>query len=157
MRGHLPEAEGRVALVAEARSWLGTRYHEGAAIKRHGVDCGQLLVKVFAGAGLIQPFEIPAYTPDFMLHRDQEFIVELIERAGGIECDRAVPLPGDVVVWRVGRVYGHGAIVAAWPRVIHASARHSHVLEDDALGNAWLAARKRRIFSLWPRPAAAQP
>lgn len=149
----LTEAQGRAALVAEARSWLGTRYHEGAAVKRHGVDCGQLLVQVFANAGLIERFEMPRYNRDFMIHGDDEFIIRLIERAGGVESSRTLPLPGDVVVWRVGRLFGHGAIVTAWPRVIHASSRHEHVLEDDALGNQWLARRPRKLFSLWPDPA----
>jgi cell wall-associated NlpC family hydrolase len=146
----MTEHEGRAALLTEARGWLGTRYHEGAAVKQHGVDCGQLLVAVFAGAGLIKPFQIPRYNPDFMIHDDREFIIELIEQVGGVECRRAIPLPGDVVLWRVGRVFGHGGIVTEWPRIIHASSRHSVVLEDDAEGNQWLARRPRRLFSLWP-------
>ena len=33
------ELAQRLAVVAEAESWLGTPYHHEARIKGHGVDC----------------------------------------------------------------------------------------------------------------------
>ena len=41
----------REKIVAEARSWIGTPYHNCADIKGVGVDCGMLLVRVFVDLG----------------------------------------------------------------------------------------------------------
>ncbi len=66
------EAEQRAAVVAEARSWIGTRYHNCADVKGAGVDCGMLLVRVFVDTGLCQPFDPRPYPPDWHLHRSEE-------------------------------------------------------------------------------------
>ena len=59
------ESEGaeRVAVVAAARSWLGTPYHHAADVKgrKGGVDCAMLLVRVYCDLGLVEPFD-PALT-----------------------------------------------------------------------------------------------
>src|SRR6185437_15824401 len=48
----LIEVAQRAAVVAEARSWIGTPYHNCADIKGTGVDCGMLIVRVFVATGL---------------------------------------------------------------------------------------------------------
>ena len=112
------EAAQRAAIIAEARSWLGTPYHHEARIKGVGVDCAQILVGVYSAVGLIEAFDIPHYPVDWNLHRDEERYLGLLRRhtreiAGP-------PLPGDLAVWRFGRCFSHGAIVVEWPVVIHA-------------------------------------
>lgn len=42
-------------VIAEARTWLGTRYHHQARIKGVGVDCGGLVFAVGAHLGLFPP------------------------------------------------------------------------------------------------------
>jgi len=54
----------REKIVAEARSWIGTPYHNCADIKGVGVDCGMLLVRVFVDLGLVEPFDPRPYTHD---------------------------------------------------------------------------------------------
>ncbi len=68
------EAAQRAAIVREARSWIGTPYHNCADVKgRHGgVDCGMLLVRVFVDTGLVAPFDPRPYPPDWHLHRSEE-------------------------------------------------------------------------------------
>jgi cell wall-associated NlpC family hydrolase len=66
------EAKQRAAVVAEARSWIGTRYHNCADVKGAGVDCGMLLVRVFVDTGLCAPFDPRPYPPDWHLHRSEE-------------------------------------------------------------------------------------
>jgi cell wall-associated NlpC family hydrolase len=47
------EAAQRATVVAEARSWIRTPYHNCADVKGAGVDCGMLLVRVFVDTGLM--------------------------------------------------------------------------------------------------------
>src|SRR6202161_3252947 len=76
------EAAQRAAVVAEARSWIGTKYHNCADIKGVGVDCGMLLARVFANVGLI-PFVDPRpYPPDWHLHRDEERYLDFVRQHG---------------------------------------------------------------------------
>ena len=169
------ELEQRTAVVAEAESWLGTPYHHEARIKGHGVDCAQILVGVFANVGLIEPVTLPHYPMDWNLHRDEERYLDILGRyTREIEhpslCDPRAGaarqpagagnvLPGDIAIWKFGRCFSHGAIVVAWPVVIHAYVGSICVLED-AEKASWLAqigeaegeARKprpRKFFSYW--------
>lgn len=109
----------REQVVAEARSWVGTPYHNQAAIKGVGVDCAMLLVMVFKAVGLVPDDLDPRpYAPDWHLHRGEEKFLGWL-REYGDPVDR--PMPGDVVVWRFGRTFSHGAVVVDdWGQIIHA-------------------------------------
>ena len=96
------------AVVAEARSWIGTPYHNCADIKGVGVDCGMLLVRVFVDTGLCQPFDPRPYPIDWHLHRSEERYLGFIFDA---RREIAEPQPGDVMVLRYGRCYSHGGMV----------------------------------------------
>jgi hypothetical protein len=60
----------------------------------------------------------------------------------------ATPEPGDIALFRYGRCISHGAIVLAWPRVIHAVVRQGVVIED-ALANVDLVQRLAGFWSPW--------
>ena len=108
----------RAAVVAEAESWIGTPFHHAARVKEAGVDCLMLLAEVYERAGVARHIEPPFYVPDWHLHRDAERYMEgLLRYALPID---GPPLPGDIALFRFGRTYSHGAIVAQWPRLIHA-------------------------------------
>lgn len=129
------EQEQRAKIVAEARTWMGVPWrHIGRA--RGGVDCGGFPIVVFQAAGLLDPaFKYPAtpdeyYSEDFMFHSDEERFIKVVERF----CHR-VDRPardGDIVMFKVGRVAAHCAIVDAWPRVIHSVRKSGQVGYDDA-------------------------
>jgi hypothetical protein len=149
----MTENEGaqRAAVVAEARSWIGTPYHNCADIKHVGVDCGMLLVRVFVDTGLCAPFDPRPYPADWHLHRSEErYLGFVFDRS----CETVAPQPGDVMVLRYGRCYSHGGIVtSAVPlAVVHAYHPARCVVEEEIARNAMLAdaARKPRFFSLWP-------
>jgi cell wall-associated NlpC family hydrolase len=112
-----PEEQAqRDRVIAIAKSWVGTPYHHAARIKGAGVDCLTLLAEVFSEAALIERPEIPHYPPDWMLHREAERYLEgVMKYAQEIDGD---PLPGDIVVYRFGRCFAHGAIVVKWPMII---------------------------------------
>ena len=108
----------RASVVKEATSWIGTPFHHAARVKGAGVDCLMLLAEVYQHAGIVAPIEPPFYVPDWHLHRDAERYLEGLTRyAGEIT---GPPLSGDIALFRFGRTFSHGAIVTAWPLLIHA-------------------------------------
>jgi NlpC/P60 family putative phage cell wall peptidase len=148
--GLLPTADQRAAVVAEARSWLGTPYHHAADVKGAGVDCAMLLVRVFCDLGLVPPFDPRPYTRDWFLHRSEErYLGALLARAREVRA----PGLGDIVLFRMGRCFAHGGIVIkAEPlTIIHAFAPARCVLEDEIRRSAELTARLKaaKFVSYW--------
>jgi len=144
------EAAQRAAVIADARSWIGTPYHNCADIKGVGVDCGMLLVRVFVDTGLVPPFDPRPYPIDWHLHRSEErYLGFIFDRSREV----VSPQPGDVMVLRYGRCYSHGGIVTDGSplTVVHAYYPAGRVVEEEVARNAVLAdaARKRRFFSYW--------
>jgi cell wall-associated NlpC family hydrolase len=136
----------RAAVIAEARTWLGTPWHHAARVKRAGVDCGQLLAAIFEACGLIEPEEIAAYPKDFHLHSNEEMFLGYVERH--FKHIDAPALPGDLALWRYGHVISHAGIVIEWPNVLHAYYVRGAVVEDDVTAVAELADPKR-YQGLW--------
>lgn len=144
------EKDQRAAVVAEARTWIRTRYHGQADIKGTGVDCGMLLVRVFVDTGLCEPFDPRPYSEDWYMHRSEE-------RYLGFVFDRTKevpdPQPGDVMVFRYGRCYSHGGIVtcASPLTIVHAFQSAGRVIEEEVSSNPVLCApqRKPKFFSYW--------
>ncbi len=156
----MTEAEQRTAVVAEARSFIGTRYHHmgrikvardphGAITDCGGVDCATLLAEVFARAGAILPVRIAHYPPDWHLHRGAERYLSQLESVAH-PVEEAAVRPGDIVLYRYGRAWSHGAIVVdpGWPAIVHAFWTTGCVHPDRGDGGE-LADRPRRFFSVW--------
>lgn len=148
----MTEAEERMLVVAEARRWIGTPYHNCADIRSVGVDCGMLIVRVFVDTGLCAPFDPRPYQPDWHLHRGQErYLGFVFDRCAEVE----TALPGDVIVFRYGRCYSHGGIVTkANPlTIVHAFWPAQIVMEEELSQNVQLADEKRakRAFSYWKK------
>jgi len=144
----------RRQVAAEARSWLGTPYHHMGRIKglQGGVDCAQLVWAVFFNCGLTPFLPLEHYPPDWMLNRSAErYMGHVLERAHEVE----EPGIGDVVLYRVGRCFAHGAIIIdpGWPMIVHANVRVRSVILDRA-DQCDLAHRPRRFFSVF-RPLSS--
>lgn len=106
-------------VLAQAHRWLGTPWHHEGDVIGAGVDCAMLLVRVFVAAEVIKAFDPRPYPIDHMLHSDEErFLGWLEKHADPVNTDH--PQPADVLVYRVGRCYSHGAIVTQWPYILHA-------------------------------------
>lgn len=149
--GALAEASQRGAVVAAARRWIGTPYRHMGRVKgpSGGVDCAQLVWCVFHECGLTPDLPLAPYPPDFMLHQGAErYMTIVLDRAR--EIAEAQARPGDVVLYRVGRLFAHGAIVdePGWPAIIHAWAAARVVIADSGTQHR-LARRPRKFFSLW--------
>jgi hypothetical protein len=147
------ESAQRARVVAAARAWIGTPYHNCADIRGVGVDCGMLLVRVFVDTGLCPPFDPRPYAVDWHLHRSEErYLGFIFERAGEV----AAPVSGDVMVLRYGRCYSHGGIVTKSSplTIVHAYHPARTVLEEAIAHSAVLSstARQPRFFSFWAKP-----
>ncbi|HXJ27508.1 MAG TPA: hypothetical protein VNH17_17475 [Streptosporangiaceae bacterium] len=149
-------ADQRAAVIAVARGWIGTPFRHAARVKGAGVDCLQLIAATALEAGLVERIEIPHYPRDFMFHVDAEtYLNGLLSYMVEVE---GRPEPADVVLWKFGRCFSHGAIVVEWPTIIHAYIGRPVTL-DDAERAAFLTtvgenvpekgqARPRRHFRL---------
>lgn len=134
----------RAAILAEARTWLGTPYHHRARCKGAGVDCAQILIAVFHAVGLVDDIDAGDYPRDWMLHRTDQRFRDFVRRHAD-QIDPAAVMPGDVALYRVGHCFAHGAIVIAWPLLIHADSKSRRVTlaEGDA---GWLAGRPVEFY-----------
>jgi len=110
--------EKRQKVLKVAEEWLGTPFHHLQRKKGAGVDCGQFLLGVFEECGFIPNVTTQYYTRDFHLHRSEEWYKTIVEKFSRPIRENEV-LPGDLVLYRVGRVFSHGGIVVDWPQIIH--------------------------------------
>jgi len=151
----------RSAVLAHAKLWLGTPYHPEARVIGVGVDCATMIAETYQGAGKIPMQDIEHYPPDWHLHRSKERYLEHVFRYAKElpEENPRAKLPGNLVLFRFGRCYSHGAIIVKWPRIIHAYLDTS-VCYENVEAAKWLntigeatddigKARPRKFFSLW--------
>lgn len=148
------EAE-RARVVEIARSWLGTPYVSNAMVRGAGIDCAMLLVAVYRAAGHIpEELDPRPYPAQWHLHRGEEQyrnIVQMFAREVPGPPERA-PLSGDVVLFKVGRLFAHGGIVTDWPKIIHARAPFKCMEEDieqNRVGRHSLWLIEKRLFTRW--------
>lgn len=132
-------------ILQAARAWLGTPYHHRARVRGAGCDCLMLIVEAYTDAGLLPVgLEIPDYPPDIMFHADDHsYLAAVLDYCEEVE----TPQPGDLALWKFGKSFSHGAIVSAWPNVIHAYAPFRSVVEMSMHEDSRLAKRPVRFFS----------
>jgi cell wall-associated NlpC family hydrolase len=148
----------RVEVVAEAMSWEGTKYHHMGRLKQKrndlgeivdpgGIDCAQLIFMVFDAVDGTEEMPLYNYSMQEWIHReDEKLLREILTRAKPTN----TPRPGDVVIYKMGRSYGHAALVIepGWPHIIHAHRQAGKVMTDIGdLGQ--MAGRKRLFFTIW--------
>ena len=144
------ETAERVGVIAEARRWIGTPYHDCQRVRGAGVDCAQLPAAVYQAAGVIP--EIPQfyYSPQWHVHRTEErYLAMVMDHAREIDAN---PSPGDFVLFKVANCHAHGAIITAWPHIIHAVSGLGVVEGDasrDPFARKLLIDRQPRFFTLW--------
>ena len=140
--------EARAAVVAEATTWIGTPWAHMSRLKGVGVDCANLPIAVYAAVGLIADFDPPPYPRDWHMHRHEERIVPVIERFGR-EIDPLAARAADLLVFKIGHVFSHCAIVIDPRRQgIHASVRARMVTLCDLDRDHDLITSVRRAFTL---------
>jgi NlpC/P60 family putative phage cell wall peptidase len=138
--------EQRDLVVQEALSWIGTPYRHNAMVKGSGVDCAMILIGVYKNCGLIDEIDLPEYSPQWHLHRDEEKYLNTISKYLKQTQD---PKPGDVALFKFGRTVSHSAIVIDYPTVVHAYNRVGVILDDATNGK--LAGRLYGFFTYWDK------
>lgn len=152
------EAQGRMAIVEEALTWVGTPFVNCADIKgpAGAVDCAMLLVRCYVDTGRLAPFDPRPYPPNWHIHRnEQRFLGWIQDRLGAHEV--LEPKLGDVVIWQFGRCFAHGAILINTAEVVHAYAIAGMTLvsglTEPSLDKVTLAGkdypRPRKFFDVW--------
>jgi cell wall-associated NlpC family hydrolase len=147
----MAEQGQRAAVIAQARAWLGTPYHHAGRVRGAGADCATLPAEVYAAAGMIPPLTLEHYPPDWHLHRSAErYLAHVLAHAREVSAPSG---PGDFVLYRWGRAFAHGAIIVAWPEIIHAVIQVGVILDRGDDGR--LKGRERKFFTLWPEECLA--
>jgi len=141
----MDKEETRKRIVEEARSWIGTPFHHEGRIKGVGVDCGMLLLEIMERAGLIPHIKPGHYSPDFMMHRNEEWYLQTILNYA-VELEGPPYLPGDIVLFKHGRLFSHGALVIDYPLIVHAYAIAKCVLTANMEQD--LKHREKKFFGL---------
>jgi len=157
----MTEQQQRAAVVAEARTWLPIRkaggvwtptpFVHGARVKHAGADCETFICEVFAASGVFAAQGIPYVPAQWFLNTKEELYLNYLSKYA-TEYSGTTPQPGDVICVKHRWVYSHGAIVLAWPRVIHCYP--PCVMESNARLNAAFANRALKFFNPWQKPAA---
>jgi cell wall-associated NlpC family hydrolase len=111
----------RQRIVAEAKTWIGTPFHDQAGVKGVGVDCAYLVGKTAEATGCIEKFQVAPYTWEQFWHSDKEMLCDIVE---GFGCTRVngFPSPGDIVVFQMPRTRAccHLGIMIENNQFIHA-------------------------------------
>ncbi|MBO6757714.1 MAG: C40 family peptidase [Roseibium sp.] len=142
-----PGADRRAAIVAEARTWLGTPYRHQASLKGTGCDCLGLVRGIWRAFHGAEPQALPPYSADWAEADGEETLLKA-GRRWLIEGDVEAAKPGDVVVfrWKDGTPAKHAGILSSPARLIHAYERVGVV--ETALVPAW----RRRIAAAFSFP-----
>lgn len=119
-----PAPDIRAAIVAEARTWIGTPYHHHARLRGVGVDCAQILIAVFEACGLVRNVQVGDYAREWHMHRSEEMYAEWLDVYGTRIED---PQPGDVALFRFGRTFSHGAIIVGGALATDLEMVHAYV------------------------------
>jgi len=139
------------AVIAEARSWIGTPYRHQASLKGVGCDCLGLIRGVWRALHGDEPETTPAYAPDWAEAGGEERLATAARRHL-VEIELAEAEPGDVLLfrWRPHLPAKHAAILTAADLMIHA-------YDGAAVAEVFFApfwARRAAFAFRFPAPAS---
>ncbi|QDL96794.1 peptidase P60 [Rhodopseudomonas palustris] len=143
---------GRDTIVAEARSWIGTRYRHQASVKGVGCDCLGLVRGVWRACLGDEPEAPPPYAPDWAeAGGDETLAAAALRHLVPVPCDAFDR--GDVLLfrWRDGCVAKHAAIASSPTTMIHA---HDGAAVCEVAITPWW---RRRLAYAFTFPGIADP
>ena len=143
-------------VIAVARSWIGTPYHDQASLRGVGCDCLGLARGVWREVVGDEPFPIPPYSRDWGETGPREVLAEGARQMMP-EITPTEAGPGTLILFRMGRstaptraIAKHVGILTESDRFIHAYERLGVV--EETLTTAW---RRRVAFAfLFPHPSS---
>ena len=133
-------------VIAAARHWLGTPYHDQASVRGVGCDCLGLVRGVWRELHGPEPMPIPPYSRDWGETGSREPLAEAARR---VMVEMVDVVPGALLLFRMraGAVAKHCGIVTTPDRFIHAYERSGVV--EVPLDAGW----RRRIAFAFLFPA----
>lgn len=136
-------AADSAVVIAAARGWLGTPYHDQASVLGVGCDCLGLVRGVWRALHGPEPLPIPPYSRDWGETGTREPLAEAARKVM-IELPTVEIAPGVLLLFhmRAGAVAKHCGIVTAPDRFIHAYERSGVV--EVPLDAGW---RRRVAFA----------
>lgn len=126
----------RAAILAEARSWIGTPYAHQASLRGAGADCLGLLRGIWRTLYGAEPEAPPPYTPHWAERSGAEDLLAAARRRL-VEIGRAEAGAGDVLVFRMRE---------------RGPAKHVAILATEGLA----AGRPGRIVHAWSGAAVCE-
>jgi NlpC/P60 family putative phage cell wall peptidase len=111
-------------VIAAARGWLGTPYHDQASVKGVGCDCLGLVRGVWRETVGPEPLALPPYSRDWGETGPHEPLAEAARQVMP-ELPAAAAMSGALVLFRmrVSAIAKHCGIVSAPDRFVHAYER----------------------------------
>jgi len=130
-------------VIAAARGWLGTPYHDQASLRGVGCDCLGLVRGVWRELLGSEPLPLPPYSRDWGETGPREPLAEA-SRAVMAEASVTDLTPGALILFRmrIGAVAKHCGILTAPNRFVHAYERTGVI--EEPLSAAW---RRRLAFA----------
>lgn len=145
----------RQDLITEARTWYGTPYRHQANVKGEngGVDCVGLITGVCLNLGLITKEDmknVPAYPQEWHLHQEIPLLTDVMKKFGCVEKKVLNPIPGDLVVFKIGKVPSHlGMLLDGEPKMfIHALGKPVGKVVTTPLDGPW----KKKMVAVYKLP-----
>ena len=123
-------------VIAAARAWLGTPYHDQASLRGVGCDCLGLARGVWRDVVGPELFEVPPYSRDWGETGPREVLAEGA-RAIMIEVDPIAAGPGALVLFRMGSrtIAKHVGILTGPGSFLHAYERLGVI--EEPLTPSW--------------------
>lgn len=148
----------REQIIAEAMTFLGTPYHLGGQVKGAGVDCATFIYKTFHTFGMMPTQDIGVFHSDWPCHtKDEVYIRRLLRHAtkiaDGISYASLRTKSANIALVKTdenSKVYNHGGIILAWPKVIHCAPENGVEIVDASLHWLW-SFKKVMIFDPWEK------
>ncbi len=140
-------------VIAVARSWLGTPYHDQASLKGVGCDCLGLARGIWREVVGSETLPVPPYSRDWGEAGTSEVLADSAARVM-IRIDPTDAGPGAVVLFRMraGAIVKHVGILTGPDSFIHSYERLGVI--EEPLTTAW---QRRIAFAfLFPRPAPSR-
>jgi NlpC/P60 family putative phage cell wall peptidase len=137
-------------VIAAARSWLGTPYHDQASVRGMGCDCLGLVRGVWRELHGSEPLPLPPYSRAWGETGNREPLAE-VARQVMVEIAVTGVAPGALILFRMrpGAVAKHCGILTAYDRFVHAYERTGVI--EEPMTAAW---RRRLAFAfLFPNPS----
>jgi NlpC/P60 family putative phage cell wall peptidase len=130
-------------VIAAARGWLGTPYHDQASVRGVGCDCLGLVRGVWREVVGPEPLALPPYSRDWGETGSREPLAGAAQQVMA-ELPLTAVAPGALILFRMraGAIAKHCGIVTASDRFVHAYERLGVV--EVPLDAAW---RRRITFA----------